>query len=203
MTDGNIQAAKKQLHDAVDKLCAPRPSIIQHRMRYAPSLYTALRQDLAGTQGDHKSHAKSQPPIWIDACQLLDEIDTQARKWLPDHSIRMDTPARLLIIAAKPWRPQDTDTVTTMTNTVLRWCDTITNLLDPQSVKTISAACPSCGRRTVFRKDSAGETVRQPALRITGNTGCQCQACKAHWTPDKYVFLCKLLGFDLPEGVLE
>lgn len=202
MTDGNIQAAKQQFDHAVNKLCAQRPGIYQHKMRYAPSLYRALRDDLAGTQGDHKSHAKSQPPIWIDACQLLAEIDTQTRRWLPGHS-RWDTPGRLDMLAGIAWRPQDTSRVTSMTATVLRWCEAITNMLEPQSVKTISAACPSCGRNSVFRRDSAGETVRQPALRIVGNQGCTCLACDAHWAPEKYLWLCNLLGFELPEGVLE
>mgnify|MGYP007086242251 FL=1 len=202
MTDGNIQAAKSNLDQAVDRLCAPRPAIFQHRMRYAPSLYDALRQDLAGTQGDHKSHAKSQPPIWIDACQLLSEIDGQTRKWSPGHA-GMGTCGRLAVIAGKSWRPQDTDHVNLITSTVLRWCDAITGMLEPQSVKTISAPCPSCGRNSVFGKDSAGDVVRRPALRIVGTQGCTCAACDAHWSPDRYLFLCKLLGFDLPEGVLE
>ncbi len=202
MTDGNIQAAKRNLNLAVDKLCAPQPRIVQNRMRYAPSLYDSLRGDLAGTQGDHKSHAKSQPPIWVDACQLLSEIDLQARKWMPGHN-GMGTCNRLGIIAGKQWRPQDTNEVNTISATILRWCDAISSMLDPQSVKTISAACPSCGRTSIFKKDSAGETVRQPALRIVGGQGCTCGGCNAHWAPERYLFLCKLLGFDLPEGVLE
>lgn len=204
MSDGNIQAARTQLGAAIDRLCQPKPKIINHQMRHSPSLYEQLRNDLSGTQPtDHKTHAKSQPPIWIDACQLLTEIDTQTRKWTPDHSIRMDTPTRLLITAAKTWRPQDTDHVTDITNTIQRWCDQITNLLEPQSIKTISAACPNCGRKTITHRDSAGETVRQPALRIIADQGCTCQACKTHWPPDNYMFLVRLLGFDLPEWMLD
>lgn len=203
MSDGNIQAARKHLAHAVDRLCRPTPRIINHRMRHKPSLYDQLRNDLAGTQAtDHKTHAKSQPPIWIDACQLLAEIDTQTRKWVRRPK-NVGTTTRLDHLADKTWRPQDTDHVTTITNQIQRWCDTITDLLDPQSIKTIAAACPSCGRRTITRKDSAGETVRTPALTVIAAQGCTCQACKAHWTPDRYLFLCRLLGFDLPEGVLE
>lgn len=203
MTDGNIQAARKHFDHAVDRLCQPQPRIIQHRMRYAASLYHQLQDDIAGTQGiDHKSHAKSQPPIWIDATMLLTEIDHQTRTWTP-RTTALDTPTRLNHLTAQTWRPQDTDHLTTMTATIQRWCDQITNLLDPQSVKTITAPCPSCGRRTITRKDSAGETIRAPALTVIANQGCTCQACRAHWTPDRYLFLCRLLGFDLPEGVLE
>lgn len=203
MTDGNIQAARQHLGAAVDRLCQPTPRIINHRMRHQPSLYDQLRDDLAGTQAaDHKTHAKSQPPIWIDACQLLAEIDTQTRQWVrrPKH---VGTTMRLNHLANQTWRPQDTDLVTTITNTINRWADQITNMLDPQSVKTITAACPSCGRYTTTRKDSAGETIRQPALRIIANQGCTCGACGAHWAPDRYLFLCRLLNFELPDGVLE
>jgi hypothetical protein len=35
------------------------------------------------------------------------------------------------------------------------------------------------------------------------NIGCTCQHCGAHWTPDRSLFLCRLLGFELPAGVLE
>lgn len=203
MTDGNIQAARKHLAAAVDRLCRPTPRIINHRMRHQPSLYDQLRNDLAGTQAtDHKTHAKSQPPIWIDAAMLLTEIDTQTRQWV--HRPKdVGTTTRLDHLADKTWRPQDTDHVTTITNTITRWCDQITHLLDPQSVKTIAAPCPSCGRKTITRRDSAGETVRTPALTVIADQGCTCLACRAHWTPDRYLFLCRLLGFDLPEGVLE
>jgi hypothetical protein len=54
----------------------------------------------------------------------------------------------------------------------------------------------------VYHRDSAGELVRQPALQI-GVWGCECMACRAFWAPDRFVFLARVLGYELPEGVLE
>jgi len=200
MTDGNIVAARTKLADAVDRLTKPQTAVHRGKVRYGLSLYRQLQQDLAGTQGDTRTPAKSLPPLWIDAVQLLGDMDTETRAWCPKER---GVPARLGALAALTWRPQDTHKVVTIATTVDGWCETITHLLDPESVKHISAACPSCGRSFVYRNDSAGERVRQPALKIVTETGCTCQACDASWSPDRYLFLCKLLGFDLPEGVLE
>lgn len=201
MADGNIQAARTRLGRAVQKLCAPRPLIHYHHTLYAPSLYQCLQSDLAGTQGDTRTPAKSLPPIWLDASMLLQDIDTQTIKWAP---IPGDTPQRLQRMASQTFRPQDTDTVNSMAGTVDGWSESVMNLLDPESRKYISgAACPSCGKQTVYRKDSAGETVRQPALKLVVSQGCTCQCCGAFWAPDKFLFLGRLLGHEIPEGVLE
>jgi hypothetical protein len=40
----------------------------------------------------------------------------------------------------------------------------------------------------VYRKDSAGETVRQPALQIT-TLGCRCMACRHSWSPELHLHL--------------
>jgi hypothetical protein len=201
MTDGNIQAAHDKLKRAVERLCQPRLAVYHDVTLKAPSLYDTLCGDLAGTQGDNKTPAKSLPPLWIDATQLKQDIDTQARRWTP--RCRATTPDRLTMLIQKTWRPQDTKHITQIGRDVNQWCERIMNLIDPESVKHISAPCPSCGKATVWRRDSAGDTVRQPALRVVTNVGCTCQACDATWSPDRYLFLCRLLGFDLPEGVLE
>ena len=200
MADGNITAAATKLTRAVDRLCKPRMAVYHDQIRYALSLYRQLESDLAGTQGDTRTPAKSLPPLWIDAAQLRIDMDSQTRSWCPKgHGI----PQRLGSLSAKTWRPQDTDLVTEMARMVDMWCETILHLLDPESVKHISAPCPSCGRAFIYRRDSAGESVRQPALKVVTNVGASCQHCDAHWAPDRYMFLCRLLGFDLPEGVLE
>ena len=200
MSDGNIQAARTKLGRAVQHLTGPRMGVYHDVTMHAPSLYDTLASDLAGTQGDTRTPAKSLPPLWIDACQLKFDIDWRTRKWCPKPGT---TPTRLQTMAFATWRPQDTDAVNDIARTIEGWCESIVNLIDPESVKHISAPCPSCGREKVFRRDSAGETVQQPALRIVTNVGAECQHCKAHWAPDRYLFLCRLLGFDLPEGVLE
>lgn len=201
MSDGNIQAARVKLDKAVTRLCRPRYGIYLDVTHEAPSLYDQLKSDIAGRQGDNRTPAKSLPPIWIDAAQLLNAIDTTVRRWHPRPKI--GTTKALIALSDRTWRPQDYEIVSTMAHTVNGWSEQIISLVDPQSVKHISAPCPSCGKSTVHRKDQAGEIVRQPALRVLTNTGCTCQACSAHWSPDRYLFLCKLLGFELPEGVLE
>ena len=200
MTDGNIQHARTKLGRAVQRLTAPRPGVYHDVTLYAPSLYNCLKADLAGTQGDNRTPAKSLPPIWLDASMLLTEIDAQTLKWAPIPGI---TPDRLQRLSFQSWRPQDTDLVTMIARTVDGWCESIMNLLDPQDRKFVSAACPSCGREIVYRKDSAGETVRQPALKLVLSQGCTCQACGAFWAPEKFLFLGRLLGYEIPEGVLE
>ena len=200
MPDGNIQAARTKLGRAVQKLTAPRPLVHYDVTLYAPSLYKCLQSDLAGTQGDTRTPAKSLPPIWIDACMLLKEIDTQTIKWAP---IPGHTPDRLQRISFQTFRPQDTDLVTVIANTVDGWCESIMNMLEPKARKWIDAACPSCSRKVVYHRDSGGDNVRQPALKWTANVGFECQACKAHWSPEQTLFFSRLLGFDLPEGVLE
>jgi len=200
MTDGNIQAARTKLTRAVDRLCKPRMAVYHDRTHYAMSLYCQLESDLAGTQGDTRTPAKSLPPLWIDAVQVLGDMDNQTRKWFPRGK---STPDRLGALDSLPWRPQDTDKVTTIATTVEAWCETIINLIDPKAQMHITAACPSCGRAIVYRRDSGGDLVRQEALKWTPNAGFQCQACKASWSPEQTLFFAKLLGIELPEGVLE
>jgi hypothetical protein len=165
---------------------------------YAPCLYDTLAADLAGTQGENKTPAKSLPPLWIDALQLINDMDAMAAKWWPKP---MPTVERIQALGFATWRPQDTDMVEAMARTINGWADQILHLLDPESVKHISAPCPNCTKTHIWKRDSAGDTVRQPALRLIVNQGCSCQACGAVWPPDKYLWLAKLLGYDLPEGV--
>ena len=198
MADGNILAAKRRLSLAVRDLCDPIPDGTGRH--WAPPLLEQLRAELPGSQGDTKSPGRSLPPLWVDSLQLLTEIDGKARIWHPEPG---STIYRLQSAADKAWRPQDTDLVKVMARTVQGWTVQIRGLLDPVPQQSVSAACPCCGRRWIYRKDSAGEMVRQPALRISATVGCICQGCEATWTPDRYLFLVKLLGFELPEGVLE
>jgi predicted RNA-binding Zn-ribbon protein involved in translation (DUF1610 family) len=200
MPDGNIVHAKIKLSRAIQRLTEPRPGVYHDCTLYAPSLYSCLKSDLAGTQGDTRTPAKSLPPIWLDASMLLTDIDIQAVKWFPS---AMDTTDRLQRLTVKAWRPQDTDHVRDITRTVNSWCESIINLLDPESQKFISAPCPSCGKGIVYRRDSAGDEVRQPALKLVVSQGCTCQACGAYWAPEKFMFLGRLLGYEMPEGVLE
>ena len=209
MAEGNIQAARTRLGRAVQRLTAPRPAVYHDRTLYAPSLYSCLLEDLAGTQGDTRTPAKSLPPIWIDASQLRFDIDTQTVRWMPVPGPHppwsaSGTPWRLQTLAFKTYRPQDTKMVDAIAAKVDTWCESIINLLDPESRKFIEgAACPSCGKTWVYRRDSGGDHVRQPALKLVVSQGCTCQACQAFWEPEKFMFLGRLLGYETPEGVVD
>jgi hypothetical protein len=201
VTDGNITAAKQKLTHSITRLTAPRPAIHGTTTLYQPSLYTSLEQDLGGTTNGKTSHAasKSMPPLWIDAADLLTRMDAQTYKWVPK---RGTTPQRLEILGTHTWRPQDTDYVNGIAGTVNQWCDNIQGLLDPKASKHIAAPCPACGQQNIKTKDSGGDVVRRPVLKIMADTGCTCQACNTFWAPEQFVALSKQLGF-LPASVLE
>jgi hypothetical protein len=141
----------------------------------------------------------------VDAVDLQSEIDLTVMMWHPPVPAGRKHPTmrRLAALDDVTFRPQDTGKVTRWSVTARGWASRIKTLLDPEAVKTISAPCPACGTETVWRRDSTGEAVRQPALQLVTNQGCTCMACRTSWTPDKYLWLCKLLGFQLPEGVLD
>ena len=197
----NIVAGRNRLSKAVHRMIDARPGLAGTKTAYQPSLYDTLVGDLAGTQGETRTPAKSMPPCWIDAVQLRADIDTTVRRWKPGQ--QGSTSNRLRILAEQPWRPDDTVHVLAIAKTVESWCESIAHLIDPEHVKHVSAPCPTCGTATVWRTDTAGERVRTPALKLVTESGCTCQACGAHWEPTKYLFLVRLLGWELPDGVLE
>lgn len=200
MTDGQIHYAVGRLEKAVDRFTQPKVAIMQNHLRHAPSLYDQLRGDLPGTQGDTHTPAKSIPPLWIDAVDLLGTIDRTVQSWNPKPST---TPQRLNGLVAQKWRPQDTNKVDAMATKVDSWTVQAIALLEPTATKTISAPCPQCNQSTVYRRDSAGDMVRRPALQLVAHLGCTCQACKSHWPPSQYMWLTTLLGLDSPEGVCD
>jgi hypothetical protein len=112
------------------------------------------------------------------------------------------TPARLRALAARAWRTQDTAAVEQIARHVESWTVSVTSLLSPTGVKHVSAACPACGATSVFRRDSAGELVRAPALQIVTKLGCTCQKCRYTRSPDYYLHLAKVLGLAAPAGVV-
>lgn len=215
--DGNIRAARRALNDAIHHIVGRTTTLITHdngrtQHVWGDSLYTQLRDGLITPTADGRNRqAGSQPPVWVDAADLLTEIDKTVRTWQPDPGIfdgdltREPTPEtvrRLHHIEDRTWRPQDTDHIEHLTAQLLTWADRIRQLLDPPMRATIPAPCPACQTTTVYRRDSAGDTVRQPALQI-GAHGCVCLSCRTTWAPSLYTHLARVLGFDLPEGVLE
>lgn len=198
-TEGDLPKAKTRLDKAITQLFDPITATINNTHVEAPSLYGQLCDAIFGQTGERSGGAAGSP-LWIDACDLRNQIDVQLAHWQPRG---IDAVDRVHHIDVRPWRPQDTDLVDCIATTMDTWATSITNLLNPEARVTIPAACPSCGVRTVYR-ESAGEQVRQPALQVTKD-GCQCmnRKCGATWTPDLYMHLSRVLGFKKPDGVLE
>lgn len=197
-----LPAAIDRLYTAVARVVDESKELVGGVLHAAPSLYEQL-VDAVPASPQHQGRrtvAGPVPPIFTDALDLKRGIDATAKRWHPGE---VDTVARLRALAATRWAPPQTQAVDDMAAQIEAWAIKIGALLNPQSVKRLSAPCPSCGATTVHRRDSAGERVRQPALQIVAEQGCTCMACNATWAPTHYLHLCRVLGFELPAGVLE
>lgn len=192
---GNFRAAIRTLID-------PDITYANGSVYRAPSLHRQLAAAIPGQQGSGGHTSRSMPPLWCDAVDVLADIDHHVTIWLPLHGETTQTRLRCLHRLRK-WKQHDVDFLNAARKKLRYWERRITELLDPESVKYISAACPACGATTVHRQDSAGETVRAPALQLVTERGCTCIECGTHWAPEYYLFLCQLLEFELPAGVLE
>ncbi len=199
-SDGSLPDALDRLYSAVGALVDPRKEFHDGVLMAAPSLWAELLQAIPAsrTDGFSRGVARGKAPAWVDAIDLQHEVDRTVGCWHPEGT---DTPTRLRGFASRRWRPQDAKMIVERAEEIRAWCMSVTRLLEPQHVKTISAACPSCNQRYVYRNHS-GEQVRQPALHVVAEVGCSCAGCGANWEPHQYLFLCRLLGFELPTGVL-
>lgn len=202
-TEHQLPAARAKLRDAISDLIDPQAETIDGEIVYIDSLYDQLIEAVPGQfLGRTNGAARSQPPLWIDAADLLTTIDRTVRTWQPTIPDRITTITRLGRIQQHRWRPQDTQLITDYTRQLDDWTNRITTLFTETHIKHLPAACPACNKKTVYRRDNAGELVRKPALQIT-TLGCQCQACKTVWGPELFMHLARVLGYQLPAGVLE
>jgi hypothetical protein len=205
-TDGNLPGALDRLSAAVAGLVDPVKEVHDDVIVAAPSLYEQLLGAITASKGEGAGRraGRSVPPLRTDALDLRIEIDDTVKGWGPaDIPQRSSTPARLRALASKPWRPQDTRGVERIATRVESWVVSVQSLLDPSHVKHVSAPCPACGAKTAFRRDSAGERVRVPALQIVTKLGCTCLVCRHTWGPELYLHLARVLGFQAPAGVIE
>jgi hypothetical protein len=202
--DGNLPAALHDFDDALQDLTHTQTQHHHGKTVYAPSFYMQLWDSVRGDQGTGNAGvARSMPPFWCDALDLLNEIDTAAAAWQPQPAGIPPTISRLQLLRHRSWRPQDVRNIHQIVDALTNWTERIQALLDPEHIKYVDANCPACDVKTVYRNDSTGERVRQPALQLITDLGCTCQACGASWSPLLYMHLCRLLGFALPAGVLE
>jgi hypothetical protein len=204
MADGNITAARQKLAKAIADLIDPQHRTILRdngttRHTTIASRYQHLQDSLGGQQVETKAGGQARLPIWADAMDALTEIDQTVTRWCKRGT---NTTQRLGHIDNHTFRPQDTDLVTDWARQLNSWINRIDQLLEPESTKEVLAPCPSCGQRYHYRIQ-AGERVREAALQVTGATGCTCLCCKTNWGPQQYLFLLRLIGGELPAGVLE
>lgn len=200
--DGQLKPALAAFKAAVADLCDQTPTLHHSSLLRADSLYWQLECAVGGANPAAGSGtSKSRPPIWTDALDLKQEIDLGVSDWCSG----TNTPAKLRWLVNAKWRPQDVATLERYTKSLALWCARIEELFNPRHVKHISAACPACGETHAYRRDplEPDKHVRVPALQIVTEQGCTCIVCHATWAPDLYMHLCRVLGFELPAGVLE
>lgn len=217
--DGNIVAAMQRLDNAISALIDPKPETRQlddgsTAIEWLDPLYTQLVEAVPGEKKHRTGVSTSQPPMWIDASDLLHKINQMIISWekhwpipLPSmwpfaYDDEYPTIQRLRILNRRKWRPQDTTTVETHAAHLESWADKIRELLADTPKLTLPNPCPNCDVAIVYRHDSAGDLVRRPALNI-GQHGCECQNCHYIWSPAYFTHLAMVLGYDKPQGVLE
>lgn len=202
--DGNLPAALRALQDAVAALCEPKHEYLDSRLVSTPSLYLQLMDAVTGEQVNTGGGggSKSRVPFWLDAFQLLQEIDDALEIWQPAHTGVPASVGRMHWLLQRRWRPQDATRIEQLATNLTDWAKQIDQLLNPPRNWSLAAACPACNTSVVYRKDSTGDKVRQPALQI-GKDGCQCLNCRYIWEPTRFYILAGALGYPLPEGVLE
>lgn len=211
--DGDLRGTLRTLGNAISALIDPKPHHHDGTTRWLDSLYQQLTEAVPGEKCHRTGVNQSQPPLWVDASDQLHKIDTQIAQWQRDpgpydgdlsHQ-RPPTPEtvrRLHLLEKRPWRPQDCAHIATITNLLEQWSLKISELLSPATNWTLPNPCPACNTAVVYRKDSGGDLVRRPALQI-GPYGCECGHCHYIWEPSYYVHLARVLGYEVPSGVLE
>lgn len=201
--DGSLPLALRELGDAVAALTGPQSRLIGNRLIGIPSRYMQLQDATQGQQSNTGGGggSKSRPPFWLDAFDLIREIDETVACWQPAYSGVPPTVGRLKHLYMRNWRPQDVRSITQIVTALAAWTASIDALLDPPPKWTLPSPCPACNTATVYRRDNAGDMVRQPALQL-GPAGASCAKCHAVWGPQKFVWLANLLGYDKPAGML-
>lgn len=154
------------------------------------SLLDTLRECVyTGTEkGSGKSSFGSKPLISVGAWDLLNEIEQtwkqqnlsleQSLRQLPNRAIAQD----------------DYRITRDLYKSMKSIVKAINDLLDPPRRLHVSAQCPVCETRTVFRPDDGGEMVQQAALIVDGIKGCECLACGSVWAVNALEALAVDLG---------
>ena len=188
MTFRPLLDAVIQLDNAIDQLLSPRFRRVETPdgegyVASKPSLYDEMaanpqrqREKMVSTH----SHAKSSPPMSLEAVDWVLEVDRTIGSW--------GSLSELCTVAA--WRPEDVDEILRRVELVNRWCRAAEDYLNSRATFPIRAACPECAAETVSRREG-GETIRTPALQAASDLTACCLACSAQWQAED---LAKLLA---------
>lgn len=203
MTDERtLPQARKNLENAVASLIDPRPERHDNRTVWVGSVYTELRAAIYGHRaGSARQPAEPQPPLWIDGVVLGNEIDSTVTRWVRNGRGPSPWPTvnRLRLLLMRKWRPQDTDTITEITEQITGWVKRYAALTDRKPL-TLPNPCPKCGKSFAYRQQD-GEQLRVPALHVTLER-CVCMACHITWPAERFGLLARELGYDPLPGVL-
>lgn len=190
--DGALQPAVRRFEDAVSALIDPRCEIVDGRRCWLDSLYSELADSLAGQQGYAGERVpRSLPILWLEAHDVLAEIDRTVAQWRGDGK---STPARLAALSEAKYRPQDTTLLTDRAARLESFAKAIKGLLLPEIVVYLRGHhCPVCGHSHIRRTDSGGAEVTAPALVIHGDEAL-CAHCRTVWEYSRLPLLGRMLG---------
>jgi hypothetical protein len=204
----SLRDALRELGRAIVTLTGERVEYVNGKVITAAAIVAELEDSVAGTQGTGRGGvARSIPNVWVDAVDLLNEMDTALRAWrLAALHIQLERPpettvARIHALGDRQWTPDDVDRLRQITRVLTEWAHGIENLLNPPRRWSISATCPACGETTTYRTDGGGDRVRVPVLAVSA-AGCTCLACETSWGPQRFAHLALVLG-ETPANVLE
>lgn len=217
MSDELVLGARRELDAAVHALVGIRHDMIERdggsRRVVLPSLYDELCEARMGEQssgGARRPLPGSRAPGWADALSLVVEIDQRAAAWHPvapaEPADRPVTARRLWALADRTWTPEEIGAVRRKTAAVRRWVNLANTLLPAPDEAAhqwdLRAPCPACGETSILVDSGAGEQVRRYVLRAD-RSAAQCVSCGTSWAPEQYRLLARMIGADLPDGVLE
>lgn len=198
--------ALNELHTALTDLTQPvRRKVLrdggQTTTHTAPSLLDQLRAatGTSGEAGGGGRGSRNPIPIDPDAVELLGRIRTEVVD-LYDRALEhsrwgIEDHLRTVITMIDRW-----DTVADIdwaTGWLRYWRHVIAEQLDPGQRHFLDAACPECGAR-MTTKTVDGELVQVHALLVDSRNGADCQACRAHWPPERLDFLARLIAMARP-----
>lgn len=193
------ETARAELRTAVDALVHPQTRDIvrddgETSAVVAPALLSQLADDVArsASAADGAFAARSRPPGWVEAMQLLGEVDRVVGARHPGE--RCEAVHRWgQTCAALPPSTALIDAADRAT----RWHQSVRELLDPSPKhRARGVPCPACGAEKVWDRVDHGndEHYTRPALSVDEHAGmCVCAACEASWGIELWAHLQQVL----------